>query len=307
MGACGRLPDVRLAATSWFMKALLAPVFFVIIALECLLNDGSARAAVTNSWPAEGDAADAVGTADGVLTGGVSFGEGSVGQGFVFDGVDGEVSFGTEAGNVGASDFTISFAIRTTVENEVVSVLSKRDICGFSAFWDIRSGVTGRLSLELYQSVTNTGVATVLPVNDGAFHDVVFVREGTTVMAYVDRVLTVRNDSGIVADMTNAAELLAGLGVCVGMDGTVPFSGTLDELRISDTADPPKLCGDTVFDNVVTATDALATLRTAVGLQTCEFCLCDVNDSGNVSAADALAILRLAVGQLIPVTCPACS
>jgi hypothetical protein len=48
-------------------------------------------------------------------------------------------------------------------------------------------------------------------------------------------------------------------------------------------------------------------LRTAVGLDTCDPCLCDTDGSGNVTATDALAILRLAVGQVIPVRCPACS
>jgi len=267
----------------------------------------SAWADVLHQWSAEGDATDGVGSADGVLSGGVSFGEGSIGEGFVFDGVDGEVSFGSEAGNVGNSDFTVAFAIRTSTTGQGMEVLSKRAVCTYSTFWDVRMSQNGSLSFELRQSVDNLGVSTALPVNDGTFHDVVFVREGTSVGAYVDRVLTTWKDNGAAADMTNTAELLAGAGPCVGVDGTIPFSGTLDEITISDTADRPMLCGDAVYDDAVTATDALATLRTAVGLQSCNLCLCDVNGSGTVSAGDALAILRLAVGQLFLVTCPACS
>ena len=58
--------------------------------------------------------------------------------------------------------------------------------------------------------------------------------------------------------------------------------------------------------NAITASDALATLRVAVALGSCELCVCDVNDSGGVTAADALVVLRAAVGQAAPLNCPAC-
>jgi hypothetical protein len=58
--------------------------------------------------------------------------------------------------------------------------------------------------------------------------------------------------------------------------------------------------------HVITASDALAILRVAVGLGSCELCVCDVNDSGGVTAADALVVLRAAVGQAAPLNCPAC-
>ena len=56
----------------------------------------------------------------------------------------------------------------------------------------------------------------------------------------------------------------------------------------------------------VSASDALFMLRAAVGLDSCELCVCDVDGSGGVAATDALATLRLAVGQPIPLNCPAC-
>jgi hypothetical protein len=57
----------------------------------------------------------------------------------------------------------------------------------------------------------------------------------------------------------------------------------------------------------VTATDGLYVLRAAVGIETCDDCVCDVNGSGAVSATDALVVLQIAVGQPIPLQCPACS
>jgi hypothetical protein len=277
-----------------------------ILLLANVLCRGAAHAAVTHRWPGDGDALDAVGDADGVVHGGVTFGEAKVDQGFVFDGVDGTVSFGTSTADVGTTDFTISFTMQTTTNDKQSDVLSNRSVCTFSPFWDIRAAPTGMLSFELREFSDNTGFATALPVNDGEFHDVIFLRQGTSVRGYIDRVLVGQNDSGFAADATNSAELIAGGGACVGQDGTVLFEGTLDEITFSDTTDPPILCGDANTSDTITASDALAALRTAVGLETCDFCLCDVNDTGNVSASDALAILRLAVGGVIALRCPDC-
>src|SRR5262245_11754954 len=135
-----------------------------VLLLANALCAGTAHAGVTHRWPAEGDALDAVGDADGTVHGGVTFGEGKVGQGFVFDGVDGTISFGTTTADVDFADFTSSFAIRTTMVDTIGGVLGKRSICGFSPFWDIRSSEHGTLSLEVYESSTNTGVGTSLPV-----------------------------------------------------------------------------------------------------------------------------------------------
>jgi hypothetical protein len=58
---------------------------------------------------------------------------------------------------------------------------------------------------------------------------------------------------------------------------------------------------------LVTASDALFALQAAVGLITCELCVCDVNASGAVTAADALRILASAVGQDVTLDCLPCS
>ncbi len=69
---------------------------------------------------------------------------------------------------------------------------------------------------------------------------------------------------------------------------------------------PSVTCGDANDDHVVTASDALAVLRTAVNTFECPLCRCDVDGSGAVSASDALATLRRAVGQPAPLSCPSC-
>jgi hypothetical protein len=62
----------------------------------------------------------------------------------------------------------------------------------------------------------------------------------------------------------------------------------------------------TLDANAVTASDALFILRAAVGLETCQLCVCDVDDNAATSATDALAALRASVGLPVSLTCPTC-
>jgi hypothetical protein len=67
------------------------------------------------------------------------------------------------------------------------------------------------------------------------------------------------------------------------------------------------VCGDPAeVKGSVNATDALFMLQVAVGLATCELCICDVDGSGAVTATDALFTLNSAVGQPVLLECPAC-
>jgi len=66
------------------------------------------------------------------------------------------------------------------------------------------------------------------------------------------------------------------------------------------------VCGDTNADMHVTAADALVTLKTAVGSETCLACRCDTNDNAQTSVSDALTILQKSVGLSPPLNCPDC-
>lgn len=93
-------------------------------------------------------------------------------------------------------------------------------------------------------------------------------------------------------------------------DGSLEHDGwvasDLDALYATPGTTAPSECGDATGDGDVTATDALAVLRAAVGAGNCRDCACDTNGDTSVTATDALVVLRLAVGLPVTPACPPC-
>jgi hypothetical protein len=96
-----------------------------------------------------------------------------------------------------------------------------------------------------------------------------------------------------------------------------PPSGPTTTVTTSTTVPGALVCGDPVdpgpLERVaapplaqITASDALFVLQTAVGGQTCELCVCDVDGGGSIVASDALLTLKKAVGQDVTFSCPLC-
>ncbi len=85
--------------------------------------------------------------------------------------------------------------------------------------------------------------------------------------------------------------------------------GTTTTSTTTTTTIPPVAsCGDPTGDGRITATDALAVLKAAVGTFSCQLCVCDLDDNGSTTATDALRALKKAVGQpSITLSCPACT
>jgi hypothetical protein len=85
----------------------------------------------------------------------------------------------------------------------------------------------------------------------------------------------------------------------IDCDGTVGTTTTTTEM-------PPAVCGDFDGDGEVQISDALAVLRTSVGVLECAACVCDVDGSGSTSISDALIVLKISVGQGVATSCSAC-
>lgn len=63
------------------------------------------------------------------------------------------------------------------------------------------------------------------------------------------------------------------------------------------------VCGDVNDDGFIRTSDALGTLKAAVGQVVCPLSLCDTNGNGLVQSSDALLVLRYAVGINVTLIC----
>jgi hypothetical protein len=95
-------------------------------------------------------------------------------------------------------------------------------------------------------------------------------------------------------DLFLAALLVSAAFAEVPVAGAGPVG---PQFRCGDIADPTP---------AITAGDALAVLRTAVGLESHSLCAADTDGNGSIAASDALRTLRTAVGQSVALSCPFC-
>src|SRR5437867_7450007 len=113
--------------------------------------------------------------------------------------------------------------------------------------WAIPIGSTppwsgpGRLEAEVCSDTAGNdqkAISAGRPINDGVFHHVAFVRRGTNIVFYIDGVLDVATNllTGATTRINNTANLTVGRSVCVGVDGTSPFTGQLDEISVYNRA-----------------------------------------------------------------------
>jgi Concanavalin A-like lectin/glucanases superfamily len=221
-------------------------VRLIALAAICALAvTASASAATTHYWHGDGSAADGVGSANGSIQGSVTYGPGVLGQAFVFDGSNSLVDFGNQAGNFGTGDATISLWVKTSA-NYVMGLLSKRPECDNGSMWDIRAdpifhqNVGGTWITEFDDGIGDyNGLVSTGTITDGAWHHLTVVRSGPTVTTYVDGAVAGTGTTSNVDNIDNTADLLLGWSPCTFADATQPFSGSLDEISMSDVASPP--------------------------------------------------------------------
>jgi len=196
-----------------------------------------APAGLVNWWRGEGNANDSADGIHGTLQNGATFTAGKVGQAFSFDGVNDSVSFGNTIGNFGTNDFTIEYWIKTS-STRIEAVLGKWGNCGLSSFFAMRL-TSGKLSMEMAQDAGGNNFNSRLSnqsINDGVFHHIALVRQTTSIKMYIDGVADFTNSTAGITGLNNTAELLAGSGPCIGVDGTANFTGQLDDISIYNRA-----------------------------------------------------------------------
>jgi Tol biopolymer transport system component len=126
-----------------------------------------------------------------------------------------------------------------------------------------------------------------------------------------DRSLEVfRAAGGVVSQLSSGAASCWSASPAISADGSsVAFVSNCDigglnpdgsnELFVMDAC----VCGAPVSHAEPTASDALFSLKAAIGSVQCAPCDCDVNDDASVTASDALLILKKAVGQAVELRC----
>ncbi len=119
----------------------------------------------------------------------------------------------------------------------------------------------------------------------------------TGILASADR----SESGGSTGDDRNVYGYILGWTVPGEPCGDTPVGGLTTGPTIAATIAPA------ADERVITASDALVILRTAVGLLDCVLCICDVDSSGAITATDALAVLRNSVGLSGDLNCPACT
>lgn len=256
------------------------------------------NADLLHHWKADGNAQDAVGAADGVITGDVRFEPGQFGLAFrMAEG--GFVAFPAPAGRAFQRDFTICLWLRFDV-GMPAAVLSKGSGCGRGERYRIESRPDGDLRCSVVDD--ETGSVDLLTrkadLFDGGWHHVGWRRETDAHSVWVDGCPLVSPTSLEFGDLAIATELTLG-GPWCQEDGAVglPFAGWIDEVRwyagalgdgeIIELARGP-IASDLTGDGRVNAADLALVLGSWGACSGC--CPADLDGGGSVDAND-LAIL----------------
>jgi hypothetical protein len=195
-------------------------------------------------WPGDGNAEDIIGGNDGTLQGGVTFLPGMVPPAaFTFDGTTGAVNIPNNGGNLnlGVSDFTIDAWVRFTgslVAGETAVIFQ---YYGGDPEYQLLIDENNHLSFSFRDNNLNiVEVSGTTLLNDGLWHFVVGVREGTTGRIYVDSNIpesSATNPSVGSVDITCLAAHIGGSNTSPGnctslLANAAFFTGQIDEVEV---------------------------------------------------------------------------
>ena len=192
-------------------------------------------------WPGEGNANDVIGTNNGTLVGGVSYAAGEVGQAFSFNGTNSYVSIPDSAS---LDSFTSSITIelwmkagQTNVNSDWKGLVTK----GNSSWWLQAVQGTNTVYVGFAGLSPKIDIYGTRNVNDGQWHHVAAVYDGTNMFLYVDGTVDVSQPAtGLIAQDIDP--------VCIGANAKayVPscgcnepgyfFNGLIDEASLYNRA-----------------------------------------------------------------------
>jgi hypothetical protein len=183
-------------------------------------------------WPGEGNANDAGGTNNGTLVNGVTFTNGTVGQAFAFDGVNSYVS-------VADSPYLDTFLTNITVEAWIKARQTTDNsnwrgiVTKGTTSWRLQGKSGGKTLVFSATGVSPSGdLYGTRNVNDGQWHHVAGVYDGTNMYLYVDGTLDA--SQAATGSITQNSSPL-----CIGQTANSPgyyFYGLIDEVSLYNRA-----------------------------------------------------------------------
>ena len=159
--------------------------------------------------------------------------------GLNFDGTNDYVDMGdVAAADFGTGDFTIEFWVNPSSYSSVSTpIISKRDECNYSNFWDILISTSNKIQVE-FSGTTNSSQymnfssSISIPLNQ--WTHIAVVRSGNTVRLYMDNVF--RGSGTFSHSLNNSAPLRLGKDECSDFPWARHFHGSLDEVRLWNVA-----------------------------------------------------------------------
>jgi Concanavalin A-like lectin/glucanases superfamily len=146
------------------------------------------------------------------------------------------VDFGTDPGNLGTSDFTVSYWIATSSTVRIGDIIGNRIDGSGGNFISGRLHGAGSSTIEVDDNVNFDSTSTSA-INDSRWHNVVYTRQGPTVIAYVDGVAEGSATTGGTVDLVPESTFRIGLSLpgCASFDFyAVP--ALFDDVRIYSRA-----------------------------------------------------------------------
>ena len=187
------------------------------------------------------------GTYEGTITQGipgptdVSFDAGNTGYNF-----DGSAPSDLGCGSIGAMDGDIDFTLVAWIKTTGTTascLISQRDSTpvGYNGSYKFSMLANGNMSFDIYSQIASIGgyqfggglVTTATPINDGNWHHVVAIRQGTNGFIYVDGVLAASASGSFVALLHSSNLTYIGSDK---RDNNQPLTGDLDEVSLFNRA-----------------------------------------------------------------------
>lgn len=160
--------------------------------------------------------------------------QGKIGRGWYFDGTDDYIDTNS---SISLGNFTVDAWFKAGSDVTVNrAIIDKETSAG--APWNYRiliSQTTGTLLADIHDGTNNPTVSSDVAVNDNEWHHAAFVRDtlGTSLNLYLDGKLVNSTTDTTNGNEQNSQEIWIGRSPL--SSGSYPFSGVIDEVRISST------------------------------------------------------------------------